>query len=59
MKKYGLSYSTAIRCHDHRFFKMFLKSAVAEDTLHSVATDKLGVQEGVRVKLLGEVIRGL
>ena len=45
--------------NDHRFFKKFMKSAVAEDTLHSVATDKLGVQEGVRVKLLGEVIRGL
>ena len=41
-----------------RIFKMFLKSAVAEDTLHSVSTDKLDVQEGVWVKLLGEVFRG-
>ena len=45
--------------NDHRFFKMFLRSTVAEDTLHSVATDKLGIQEGVRVKLLGKVIHGL
>ena len=45
--------------NDHWFFKMFLRSAVAEDTLHLVATDKLEIQEGVRVKLLGEVIHGL
>ena len=45
--------------NDHRFFKMFLRSTVVEDTLHSVATDKLGIQEGVWVKLLGEVIREL
>ena len=42
--------------NDYSFFKMFLRSTVAEDTLHSVATDKLGIQERVRVKLLGEVI---
>ena len=45
--------------NDHRFFKIFLKSALAEDTLYSVATDKLHIQEEVRVKLLGEVIREL
>lgn len=45
--------------NDRRFFKTFLWSAVAKDTLHLVAMDKLGIQEGVRVKLLGEVIRGL
>ena len=45
--------------NDHRFFKMFLNRAVTEDTLHSVATDKLGVQEGVQVKLLGDIVCGL
>ena len=45
--------------NDHKFFSMFLRSSLAEDTLHSVVTDVLGVQEGVRVKLLGEIVHGL
>ena len=38
--------------NDHKFFSMFLRRSLAEDTLHSVVTDVLGMQEGVRVKLL-------
>ena len=43
----------------HRFFCMFLNSKVAENTPHSVVANKLGIREGVRMKLLGEIIRGL
>ena len=45
--------------NDHRFFSIFLKSKIADDTFHSVVTDILGIQEGVQVKLTGELIDGL
>ena len=44
--------------NDHKSLSMFLRSSLAEDTLHSVVTDVFGVQEGVRVKLLGEIVHG-
>ena len=45
--------------NDHKFFSMFLNSPLAEDVLHSVVTDVLQIQEGVRVKLLGELVAGM
>lgn len=45
--------------NDHKFFTMFLKSRVADDTIHSVVTDVLGIQEGVHIKLVAELIHGL
>ena len=44
---------------DHRFFKIFLQSVIAEESLHSVCARTLAIQQGVRVKLAGEVIKGL
>ena len=45
--------------NDHKFFTMFLGSRVADDMLHSTVTDVLGIQEGVRVKLARQLVRGL
>ena len=42
--------------NDHCFFRTFLNSKVAENTLHSV---ELGIREEVMVKLLGEIVHGL
>ena len=44
---------------DHKFFKLFLKSSVAEEALHTVCVQTLGIAQGVRVKLAGEVIQGV
>ena len=38
---------------DEQSFSIF---QIADDTFHSVVTDVLGIQEGVRVKLAGERI---
>ena len=45
--------------NDHKLLTMFLKSRIAEDVLHSEVTDTLGIREGARVKLAGELIAGL
>ena len=42
----------------HKFFKLFLKSSVAE-ALHTVSVQTLGIAQGVRVKLVREVIQGV
>ena len=44
---------------DHGFFKFFLQSPIAEETLHSVCARTLGITQGVRVKMAGEVIKGM
>ena len=44
---------------DHRFFKIFLQSPIAEESLNSVCANTLGISQGVRVKMAGEVIRGM
>ena len=44
---------------DHGFFKFFLQSQIAEETLHSVCARTLGINQGARVKMVGEVIKGM
>ena len=44
---------------DHGFFKFFLQSKIVEETLHSVCARTLGINQGVRVKMAGEVIKGM
>ena len=44
---------------DHRFFKIFLQSSIAEESLHSVCARTLSIQQGGRVKLAREVIKGM
>lgn len=44
---------------DHRFFKLFLQSSIAEESLHSVCVRTLAIPQGIRVKLAGEVIKGV
>ena len=44
---------------NHKFFKLFLKSSVAEEALHTICVRTLGITQGVRVKLAGEVIQGV
>ena len=44
---------------NHKFFKLFLKSSVAEEALHTVCLRTLGIAQGVHVKLAGEVIQGV
>lgn len=34
---------------DHGFFKIFLQSAIIEESLHSVCAKTLGIPQGVRV----------
>ena len=42
--------SAQVLVTDHKFSTMFLKSRVADDSLHSVVTDVLSIQEGDHVK---------
>ena len=44
---------------DHRFFTLFLQSSIAEESLHSVCVRELAIPQGVRVKVAGEVIKGV
>jgi hypothetical protein len=44
---------------DHGFLNFFLQSQIAEETLHSVCARTLGINQGVRVKMAGEVIKGM
>ena len=44
---------------DHKFLKIFLQSNIAEEALHTVCVKTLNIAQGVRVKLAGEVIRGV
>ena len=41
---------------NHRFFKTFLQSTIAEESLHTVCAKTLGIPQGIRVKLAGEII---
>ena len=43
---------------DHKFYKLFLMSNLAEDVLHTVCVRTLGITQGVRVKLVGEIMQG-
>ena len=38
--------------------KLFLMSSLAEDVLHTVCARTLGITQGVRVKLAGEIMQG-
>ena len=44
---------------DHKFYKLFLHSSIAEESLHTVCIRALGIEQGVRVKLAGEIIPGV
>ena len=43
---------------DHKFYRLFFLSCVAEEVLHTVCARTLGITQGVRVKLAGEVMEG-
>ena len=43
----------------HKSFKLFPKSSMAEEALHTVCVRTLGIAQGVCVKLAGEIIQGV